>query len=212
MKIKGVIEKTNFLSSAEVSSIIDKVLFLEPVWNHYSCFHVLPYGPYPGIYKNIDLKFYNKLLDENFRETYTKIKNFVEKFLNQKIVVSETDSRPGFHIFGPGPLDYNYVNYHIDSFDKHGKIITFIIPLTCPNKLIGLNYILDKNLDLTKLKNSSNHKDIFFQEYKSGNLYIWEGKMIHSICPFILNKGEYRITLQFHVALHPMKKEGILFY
>ena len=212
MKIQGVIEYEGFLSSNETDIIKSKLFAVKNTWNQYDSFYTLPYGPYPGLYKNVDLNFYNTLLDQNFSDVYEKIKTFFHIFLGRKIIISDSDSRPGFHIFGPGILDYNGYNYHKDSFRKPGKIITGIIPLTSPNHNIGLNFITDAGVDLFAIRKTNFYDNVLFQRYQTGNLYIWNGDMIHSIRPFSLGVNEYRITLQFHIALHPIKKEGQLFY
>jgi|GEM_PF-5170089 len=187
--------KRNFLSAIEIQDIKDKIHSANHLWQESSqiaTFKFLPYGTYSvsdDVYKSTVPK-YKAFLDENFSIYYKKIQETISDYFGKTAVYDEHRNKPGFHVIGPGILDYKNYNYHKDGFKnlRGYTIYSLIIPIQLPNTGAGLNYIIDGvTQELT---------------YDVGSLYMWEGNLLHSIKPFYLDEGEYRITMQMHIAHH----------
>jgi hypothetical protein len=202
----GIIED-NFLSQNEIIDIKEKVLQYKELWKFEGDTGFFPYGLYAKEDKEYRLLVdeFRNLLETNFSSVYTKIQKKISDLFETSISFVSHKHKPGFHIFGPGPLDYKNINYHTDQFPNVlGKIYSFIIPISLPETPTGLDYIpVEKNIGISDIKRYASTEICKTLIYNNpGCLGMWDGNVIHTIKPFILNKNEYRITMQFHMAFN----------
>ena len=202
----GIIDD-DFLSQQEVDDIKKKVFNNKHLWKFEGSTGFFPYGLYSKRSEEYlrTVREFENILETNFSDVYNKIQKKVSDIFNVSCNFVNHKNKPGFHIFGPGPLNYTTVNYHTDVFkDVWGDIYSFIIPISLPNVITGLEYI-----DPNKLSNSS--KILFYK--KTGVLGMWDSSIVHCIKPFVLAEEEYRITIQFHVAINRIcPNKSIIFW
>jgi hypothetical protein len=202
----GIVDD-NFLSSDEVNDIKEKVFNNSHLWENYFTVNVLPSGHSyirdPKMYV-ASVKKYQKILEDNFFSVYEKLHKKINDTFNCKCDFMPDKHKPGFHIFGPGPLVHVQKHYHTDNFHNiTEKIYSYTIPIVLPLEPTGLSYLdplgsYPKHASKDYL-HRKHTKTVF---YKPGCLVMIDGAVTHAIKPFTLDKNEYRITMQLHVGLN----------
>jgi len=199
----GIIDD-NFLSPEEVEDIKKKVFDNKHLWKFEGTTGFFPHGLYSKSSNEyaVIVKEFEDILETNFSNVYNKIQKKVSDIFNVSCSFVKHRNKPGFHIFGPGPLNYTTINFHSDIFtNEWGEIYSFIIPISLPSSSTGLQYI-----DTDKLS-----RTLFYK--KTGLLGMWDGRITHCIKPFVLLEGEYRMTIQFHVAINRLcPNKSIIFW
>jgi len=194
----------NFLDANAIDDILSKVHMLNDHWREKFSINFLPYGIYsvePSVYRQ-SVSSYTDIMCNNFSVYHDKIKLKLEEYFNLDINFDTKCHKVGFHIFGPGPLVYDIENFHCDAFTRFRdyKIHSIIIPLTDVD--CGLMYKTDNKIE--------------YFNYEPGTMYCWRGDLVHAIKPFSLDKDEYRITMQMHLAIkhpkHILQKSNTLFW
>jgi hypothetical protein len=214
---------TEFLNKEEIFDIKKKVLNLQSFWqylrphNHMQeevPMRFVPCSMYSRDTKNYiqDVKSMRNLMKEHFFDYYQKIKDKLEKHFNLPVEYSAEVHYPGFHVFSLNNCQqgsYPYYYFHKDNFphleyftDAADKIYSFIIPITLPESGGNLFYTFDKKFKNDILVDGIDYKKF---QYQVGSLNVWEGNLAHSIEPFQLKDGQYRITMQFHAGANSEK-------
>jgi hypothetical protein len=203
----------NFLNYTEVCEIKEKVLNLKQMWEYHDPVNGLSYsipvrflsqGMYSCTTERYleNVNYIKPIMAKHFLSLYTKIKLKLQEYFNVPTVFSDITHYPGFHIFALNDNflygNYEWYNFHVDGFElenigiNKGRIYSFVIPIDLPKSNSSLLYTEQS------FQSESNYNQF---TYKLGMLGMWGGDISHSIEPFHLDLGEYRITLQFHVNL-----------
>lgn len=217
MLLPSVIDE-NFLDQTECDDIKRKVLLLNKKKDsdkHISAC-TLPPGMYTKNYDRNGISDSNKVMMENFSVYYEKIKSRLELHYKHPIDFHPKLQLPGFHIFSNNKDtegSWNKVNFHQDVFEeikryvKVGTIDSIIIPIELPATGGSLVYNTDRKIDDRHTFSIESDKKFI---YKKGTMAVWPGNLMHSIGPFSLSKGEYRITMQMHINL--VEAQGTVFW
>lgn len=218
--------ESDFLNDIEIDEIKNKVLSLKEHWqflrpNYQSVLttRMLPPGMYSRSfdeYKTI-VSQYNPLLYSNFSKIYKKIQARLSAYFNCNLVYNVSTNYPGFHVFAVSEDaeygEYRYYNFHCDNFGflkeivQYNEIYSCIVPISLPQDRGSLLYTL---YDIKYGNRVAPNIEYSRMPYEIGDLLIWPGNLLHSIEPFSLQHGEYRITLQMHIALG--ENEGTIFW
>jgi len=187
-----VIQK-DFFTEDECNDITQKVLNLESYWSLLgNTVHMLPRGLYAGP-KNTEIR---SLMYEHFSKYYQRIIPLVDDYFNVESRYDVNYNYPGFHIF-KGPLERSTLNMHNDVFSSIPiSVYSLTIPICLPLQPCGLTYVDTEEKEQEYI-------------YTPGTVSVWSGNILHSIGPFVLDKNEFRITMQLHVFPKPNRKATI---
>ena len=174
-----------------------------------------------GYFYESKLEHFNKILEEDLKWMYDKIKLYYEERLNKPIVFKK--ALPAFHIFKASEdLEYEYIknlaSIHVDapeaSHEWDEEIIavsSFTVAIELPKCTAGLNVWLDDSMfnnintvffyEMNSEEQSIVTKHAKYFPYKQGYVYEQDGSVRHQItCGGNVFKGERRITLQGHLV------------
>lgn len=201
----------NFLNSNECKEIKENVLALRSRWKLVipskeeqilGC--MLPAGMYSKNYDSAGVEDSNAVMMEAFSGLYEKVRSRLEAHYKIPVAFHKSLQLPGFHVFSNTNPDstssYDRVNFHKDAFDEihyHmpvGRVESIIVPIELP--------VTGGSLKFNESRASSERFVLRDDDqtfvYKQGTMSVWSGELSHSIGPFTLEPGEYRITLQMH--------------
>lgn len=214
MTVTPITIDDNFLNDAECSEIKGKVLALRRRWKIVisnkkeqilGC--MLPAGMYSKNYDSAGIEDSNAVMMENFSTLYEKVRARLEAYYNIPVAFHKSLQLPGFHAFSNTNPDststYARVNFHKDAFDEinwHmpvGRIESIIVPINLPAAGGSLRYNVHRAYAERFVLKDDDQTFV----YKQGTMSMWSGELFHSIGPFTLAPGEYRITLQMHTNI-----------
>jgi hypothetical protein len=211
-----------YLTESERTEVLESIYRLKEHWcplfsGGYDKAFLLPAALYA---KRRDAKEYSKLhlaaradMMTEFGWLYTKLVETVSDRYGLPAVFSPNLNFPGFHVF-VGPIDNRGIDSsqefyigakgraHLDTFpdfipefENHEHIESFIVPIQLPKRETNLWWwdSLDK---ITKEPPN-------ILTYSEGMLGHWHGQYPHAIGEVLLEEGEARISLQFHVCIKP---------
>lgn len=200
----NLLKEIEFLNEIECKNIYRKVMELRYKWEKRDCFGVL-YTLGKGTYLNDKFsKLNNDLLKKNYSNTYVKLLQKLKVYLGENVVYKKNANLPGFHIFTSKSIfKYPIASFHRDlqynslEWNKkcdNTKIISFTIPINLPKNESGLYIFNYTGNNLIKAMYSDKKK----YKYTLGKIYIHNGMNWHIISPTLIDKHEYRITIQGH--------------
>jgi|LauGreDrversion4_2_1035121.scaffolds.fasta_scaffold04138_6 hypothetical protein len=226
MLIRPAIIDENFLNQSERNDIRTKVLALKDRWkvvipsnptnNEYILGSMLPAGMYSKSFNKTEIPESNSIMLQHFSGVYEKLKSKLAEYYQRPVNYHPSLQLPGFHIFSntkDTTTSYNRVNFHKDAFAELsdyipvGRIASIIVPIELP--AAGGSLVFNETRSIGDRRVVSMETDKTFL-YLPGMMAIWSGRLMHSIGPFSLEAGEYRITLQMHVNL--TRSQGTVFW
>jgi hypothetical protein len=210
-----------YLDAEERQEILGSVHRLREFW--YPLFgdlndnaFLLPAGLYtqryhPERYTKFQIAARASMMEE-LGWVYTKLIETTEEWYGKRAVFSPNLMYPGFHVF-VGPVSNKPLNddpelaekywhakqsrYHVDAFPQSFEelesqhIESFIVPIQLPKHETQL-WWLNPYVSLDEVN---------YLPYTEGMLGHWHGQYPHAIGDVVLEDGEARITLQFHVCI-----------
>lgn len=194
----------NFLTTKDCKEIKYKILKFKDKWlKRNPILYTLGNTSYISDHHNINT---NEFMYKQFKNIYQKLIQKLKKILNtEKVFYKEDSYLPGFHIFPKSKLfSYNIASFHFDGQYSKNKwkncsikrSLSFTIPIDLPKDKSGL-YMFNANYDISREKAMKTKKALI--EYKIGKIVLHSGNNWHIMKSSIINKDEYRITLQGHL-------------
>ena len=210
-----------YLTESERAEVLESIHKLRDHWcplfgDSFSRAFLLPAALYAKRrnaeeYSKLHLAARADMMDE-FSWLYTKLVETVSDRYGLPAVFSPNLNFPGFHIF-LGPIDNRGVvsdkyylgvkgRLHLDTFpvfipefEKKEHIESFVVPIQLPKKHATNLWWYYPDQSKEDAPNTLT--------YSEGMLGHWHGQYPHAIGEVVLEEGEARITLQFHVCIKP---------
>lgn len=218
------VHEYSILNNDQCKKALSEVMQLHELWVprgsnlEYPYFYTLGAASYldaknPAEYLK-KVKQCNPILKEKFGWLYQILIEKLKQNLGQECVFDENLSLPGFHIYKQQMPDGGKIHFDMQYLQvPWGNIELLNLKKTASQTLVlelpvagsGLCYWPDftgqlKKTDVVDTVNLDKGREEI-KEYQKGNLYYFEGRLLHQIRPnknFV--EGDLRITLQSHTV------------